>query len=70
MLENLLSNAVKYGANDKSITHTMKSNDVDVILRVHNEGRAISAKDQERLFDAFKRSDSAHKEGQKGFASD
>lgn len=55
VLVNLLSNAVQYGEADKPVTVAVRGEAHDVVLTVHNCGRAISASQIARLFDPVKR---------------
>lgn len=67
MLENLAGNAVKYGHEGTPITLRIEQNSTSVILSVHNEGPALSAEDQNSLFDPFHRTKSATEGDKKGW---
>jgi signal transduction histidine kinase len=51
-LSNLIENAVSHGRG-APVRVTVAANGGDVVASVHNAGSAISAKDQERIFDPF-----------------
>ncbi len=55
MLDNLLGNAVKYGDPVTPVEIIVEQNEVQTSLKVHNYGHPISLKDQETLFEPFKR---------------
>jgi signal transduction histidine kinase len=55
VLVNLLSNAVQYGEVGKPVTTTVRGEPHEVVLTVHNCGRAISPSQIARLFDPVKR---------------
>lgn len=54
VITNLLSNAAKYGEH-KPITVTVKKSETQVIFCVEDQGRGISAEDQQRIFARFER---------------
>jgi signal transduction histidine kinase len=56
-LENLLSNAVKYGTPGVAVTLTLQesTNRELAVLKVHNQGDPIAAKDMPKLFESFSR---------------
>jgi signal transduction histidine kinase len=66
-IENLVSNAFKYGASEGKVTIKISSEHERVFVIVHNEGGHIPAEDQETLFKAYKRSQSAKASGKKGW---
>ena len=55
VLVNLLSNALQYGEAEKPVTTTVRGEASEVVLKVHNCGRAIPASQIPRLFDPVKR---------------
>jgi signal transduction histidine kinase len=55
-LINLLSNAVHHGDATRPITLHAARTDKEILIRVHNEGRAIPAEEMARLFDPMKES--------------
>ena len=66
----MLDNALKYGADKKPITikaflKNAEKSDLDkkewIIVSVHNFGKALTAEEQEKLFDRFYRVNSAQK---------
>jgi signal transduction histidine kinase len=67
VVENLLSNAFKYGRSGTSITVTVSSAQGRLLLKVHNLGSPIPIEDQERLFQAFRRTVAARSSGKKGW---
>lgn len=58
-LWNLASNAVKYGTPETPVTIALTRVGDRVLVSVHNEGPAITADDQKRLFKPFSRTPSA-----------
>ena len=54
-LTNLLSNAVQHGAGDSPIAVAVRGGTDDVVLTVHNEGRAIAPSEIAGIFSPFKR---------------
>lgn len=58
VIENLITNAIKYGDPKAPITISIekKSANGNVLLTVHNEGKAIPAEEQSILFQQFRRS--------------
>lgn len=67
ILENLCNNAIKYGAPQSPITVTIEKKNTWVSLMVHNEGNPIPASDQQKLFEPFRRAQSAQESLQKGW---
>jgi signal transduction histidine kinase len=68
VIENLVNNAAKYGSGNSPITICANKVDEDrVSLTVHNFGNPISEKDQESLFEQFKRTESAEKSSKQGW---
>lgn len=55
MLDNLLANAVQHGSATAPISVTVQGEGADVVVRVHNRGRAIPAPELHGLFSPFKR---------------
>jgi PAS domain S-box-containing protein len=55
ILTNLISNAIKYSPNNKSVHVELTCDEVDIIIRVRDEGIGIPEKDQDHLFEAFHR---------------
>jgi signal transduction histidine kinase len=58
-LENLVSNALKYGSTDTPITIGTDEVHGRMRLAVHNDGAAIPPTEQERIFQMYRRSESA-----------
>ncbi len=58
LFENLINNAIKYGSENDPIVVTLTQIKDKISIEVHNEGEAISAEDQETLFDPYKRAKS------------
>jgi signal transduction histidine kinase len=67
VIENLGSNAVKYGYAHTPILIRLQLLHSRVILTVQNEGEPVPIEEQETLFQAYKRSQSAMKGTQKGW---
>jgi len=67
VIENLAGNAVKYGAKASPITVRLSQEAGTVELAVHNAGDPIPTEDLERLFDPFRRSESATKGAEQGW---
>jgi PAS domain S-box-containing protein len=67
VLDNLLSNAVKYGEPTTPVTVRLRRRSERMIVFVHNEGATIPLDDQARLFEPFRRSESAEKSGHEGW---
>lgn len=55
MIENLCINAVKYGTAGRPVSVAARQEGEQVVLDVHNEGPAIPAEDQSRLFEPYHR---------------
>jgi signal transduction histidine kinase len=66
-LWNLATNAIKYGDPEKPITITTKQTESRALIAVHNFGTPIPPSEQERLFDAFSRTQSARKGSARGW---
>jgi PAS domain S-box-containing protein len=67
VIENLAMNAVKYGDVQADVTISLRELENRVIITVHNFGLPITSKDQESLFDLFRRADSAQHGANKGW---
>jgi PAS domain S-box-containing protein len=67
ILENLLSNAIKYGHKNKQVTIYMETSKCSNLIKVHNEGNEISEQDQAKLFEQYRRAESAKAGDQKGW---
>lgn len=67
ILENLCANAIKYGANDRSVTVSIRKLGKEGQIKVHNYGQPIAPEDQKTLFDPFRRSAHAQRSGQRGW---
>lgn len=67
MIENLAGNAVKYGAATSPITISLRRNESEAEISVHNEGNPIPLQAQGMLFEAYRRLDSAGSQLQKGW---
>jgi len=66
-LENLVGNAVKYGAVDAPITLTLVAEPEHIEVGVHNFGNEIAIEEQASLFEPYRRTQSAVREGKKGW---
>ena len=66
-LWNLVTNAVKYGARGRPIVITVARHGELARVSVHNEGAAIPATDQARIFDAYARAPAASTGGRLGW---
>ena len=55
VLSNLVANALQYGSEDGSVSVLVESRDEQIVLRVHNEGPAISEDAMRRIFDPMVR---------------
>ncbi len=66
-IENLASNAVKYGAASRPVTITVREVHGRALITVHNEGPPIPVEQQETLFHAFHRLQSAEQGRQPGW---
>lgn len=55
MLSNLLGNAVQHGERSSPITVTAHGEEIDVVIAVHNRGRAIPKAEIQGIFSPFKR---------------
>lgn len=67
VIENLATNAIKYGDSKSPVTVDLKMSQEYVRISVHNEGPAISIKDQTTLFAHFKRTETARAGKQQGW---
>jgi signal transduction histidine kinase len=67
VVENLLANAFKYGKPDTPVTIRISSREDRMVLQVHNFGLPIPIEEQEQLFQAFQRADSAKISGKMGW---
>jgi signal transduction histidine kinase len=67
VLENLCSNAIKYGAPDQPMTVSIRRDDEQVLIEVHNQGPPIPAEDQALLFEPFRRSRSESNSSKRGW---
>jgi PAS domain S-box-containing protein len=67
VMENLLTNAVKYGkAGTRVVTGIARDSIREVAVAVTNEGRALDAEELGRIFQRFRRTESARLEGIQG----
>lgn len=66
-VENLASNAVKYGALGRPVSITLRELHGRALITVHNEGSYIPAEQQETLFRAFHRLQSAEQGAERGW---
>ncbi|HXH73521.1 MAG TPA: ATP-binding protein [Bacteriovoracaceae bacterium] len=57
IIENLCNNAIKYVSPHTPVTVRIDEDKDFVYLKVHNEGRVIPLRQQEKLFDPFKRAE-------------
>jgi PAS domain S-box-containing protein len=67
VLENLLENAIKYGDPNSTVQVQLAQKAEYVEISVHNRGRPISARDQDTLFNPYRRTSDALKGGKKGW---
>ena len=67
VFQNLLSNAIKYNRPAGRVTLQLSQQDTQVVFTVTNTGPAISAENQQRLFERFFRGDQAHNRKTDGF---
>lgn len=67
LLENLMTNAVKYGSRDSPITVSLKEQNDEVFLKVHNHGSFISPEQRENIFEFLNREHDNAKEGLKSW---
>jgi signal transduction histidine kinase len=63
---NLIDNAIKFSGSSRQIDVSLSSGDEELLFCVKDYGIGISAKDQERIFDRFYRSDETQKRGIRG----
>ena len=63
---NLIDNAIKFSVTSRQIEVSLSSGDEELLFCVKDYGIGISAKDQERIFDRFYRSDETQKRGIRG----
>lgn len=59
VIQNLISNAIKYSSKKSTVTIAADIQERKIIFSVADEGIGIAQEDQERLFEAFFRSDEA-----------
>jgi signal transduction histidine kinase len=62
VITNLLSNAIKYGSG-REIALTARAGGERIVVTVRDRGIGIAKADQERIFQAFERVESAHRVG-------
>ncbi|GAC1630960.1 MAG: ATP-binding protein [Ktedonobacteraceae bacterium] len=55
VLQNLLDNAVKYSPRQHALTMTCRATGEEVVVSISDAGMGISLRDQEHLFDRFRR---------------
>jgi signal transduction histidine kinase len=55
ILLNLISNAIKYSPDGGTITVTVVQEQLDIVIRVSDQGIGIPPKDQKRLFQPYQR---------------
>jgi two-component system, sensor histidine kinase len=67
VLDNLLSNALKYGDQEAPIAIAVESDSLFVRLKVCNRGSVIPESELFRLFEAYRRSESARASGSPGW---
>ena len=67
MVVNLVTNAIKYSTPDTRIIIKLQRRDDQAVLSVHNEGREIPVDDQEKLFQAFERTQETENSAIKGW---
>ncbi|HYD48513.1 MAG TPA: ATP-binding protein [Terriglobales bacterium] len=60
VISNLISNAIKYSPEGTHVDITLESRGGEAMLAVHDQGRGISAEDQSRLFEPFRRIRASH----------
>jgi PAS domain S-box-containing protein len=61
LFQNLLDNALKYTASGGNISVSVTTQDSSVVIEVSDNGVGISAKDQKRLFERFRRGSAGKK---------
>jgi len=66
-VQNLLDNAVKYGLADSPIDIRLLEAEGRVVISVHNFGKPIPEEERAVLFEAYRRTVSAERSGQKGW---
>ena len=66
VFHNLMDNAIKFSGSSRQIDVSLSSGDNELIYSVKDYGIGISAKDRERIFDRFYRSDETLKQGIRG----
>ncbi len=67
IIENLCTNAVKYGSSNTPVILSLEENQKCAFVKVHNMGEPISPEDQSKLFEPFRRMESAQSSKQKGW---
>ncbi|TRO65196.1 sensor histidine kinase [Christiangramia sabulilitoris] len=55
VIENLVTNAVKYGSRNSPVRILVESNNDEVIIKIHNEGKPIPVEDQDEIFEFLSR---------------
>ncbi len=63
MIANLLQNAIQYGTEGRPVTVSAYGEIERVVLTVHNEGRAISNSDRQRIFEPLVRGEGHSESG-------
>lgn len=59
LIENLSINALKHGIENGTVTITLSQDEFYAMIKVHNHGDHLTAKEQEIIFEPFQRSKSA-----------
>jgi signal transduction histidine kinase len=67
IVENLCTNAVKYGDEKSKVTVRVRERRDEVELSVHNYGKPLSKDEQRRIFDPFRRTESADQSRKSGW---
>ncbi|MBA2406354.1 MAG: CHASE domain-containing protein [Bdellovibrionales bacterium] len=67
ILENLCQNAIKYGSPLTPVTITLEQDEKYISLKVHNLGSPIPEVDQIKLFEPYRRAESAQVQSQRGW---
>ncbi len=57
MLTNALDNAIKYAPAKSTINVELKQNEGEIVIKIENEGKTLSANELDEIFSRFKRSD-------------
>ena len=66
VFHNLIDNAIKFSGVSRQVDVSLSSEDNELIFSVKDYGIGISARDQERIFDRFYRSDETQRQGIRG----